>query len=257
MTSYDVLLVHPDPEVREHLSRALARDTDVGEVAVREAPDGLAEHLRELSPAIVFVAYAFYQEVQAARRIALSNGLPITVFVGAESRAVGAPFTCLAEPLEPGELETALVLAKEKVQLQEARRVIEELDAYIRSVRDPEDPYAQRAPLKTHFVVRARGRVVLVSEDDVNWISAERNYVRLHTDERDYLVRSTMQEVEERLAGHGFVRIHRSTIVRLSYLKEIVTGSSGYEAVRLKDGTKRSLSPAGRERLERELGRKL
>lgn len=257
MRSTDVLVIHPDPRVRDDLRRALDDDPDIGTVVAQEDPERLEVLLKECSPAIVFVAHPYFEEVQSARQMALSDGLPVTIFIGGSRSLAEGPFTCLHEPLNFEELAHALLLAKEKVQLYAAREVIDQLESYIRDIRSGDQRPPEGTTLKNHFVVRAHGRIVLVSEDDVNWVSAERNYVRLHTDEREFLVRMTMQEMQERLSGHGFVRIHRSTMARLSYMDEIIAGSSGYEAIRLEDGTVRSLSASGRERLERALGRKL
>ena len=65
-----------------------------------------------------------------------------------------------------------------------------------------------------------------VSPDLILWVSAARNYVELHTNDRSYLVRATLTELYEALGAHGFVRTHRSHMVNakaLSHLKKMGT----------------------------------
>jgi DNA-binding LytR/AlgR family response regulator len=50
---------------------------------------------------------------------------------------------------------------------------------------------------------------------------------------RAYPLRETMTGIEQRLAPHGFVRVHRSAIVNLERVRAIIPGESGDAAVQL------------------------
>ena len=67
-------------------------------------------------------------------------------------------------------------------------------------------------------------------------------------------MRETMKAMEDGLDPEEFVRIHRSTIVRLSEIREVRSDGKGRYHVVLQDGTERSLSTTGRDRLETLLG---
>jgi two-component system response regulator LytT len=82
--------------------------------------------------------------------------------------------------------------------------------------------------------VDSGGRTSMVERADVCWIQANGDYVRLHTVQGgSYLVRLPLGLFEERWAGHGFVRIHRSYLIALRYVNEVRTGAAGAAVVRV------------------------
>ncbi len=104
------------------------------------------------------------------------------------------------------------------------------------------------------FVIRLGRRMVLVPVRDVIFVEAEGNYARLHLDGESHLLRATMKALEKRLSERGFVRIHRSTIVRCSEVAEIRATSSGDHEVTLKSGVVKRWSRTYRDQLEEFLG---
>lgn len=72
------------------------------------------------------------------------------------------------------------------------------------------------------FVVRSFGRVDIVPFSEIILVRAERNYVALVCPEREYLYRATVGEIEKELLPHGFLRCHRSYLVRPSQIKTLV-----------------------------------
>jgi DNA-binding LytR/AlgR family response regulator len=82
--------------------------------------------------------------------------------------------------------------------------------------------------------VESGGRTSIVERDDVCWIQANGDYVRLHTvNGASYLVRLPLSLFEECWAARGFVRIHRSYLVALRHVVEVRTGSGGGAVVRV------------------------
>ena len=82
--------------------------------------------------------------------------------------------------------------------------------------------------------VDVNGRTLMVERAEVCWIQANGDYVRLHTVHGGaHLVRLPLALFEQRWAGHGFVRIHRSYLIALRYVGEIRTGAAGAAVVRV------------------------
>jgi two-component system LytT family response regulator len=71
------------------------------------------------------------------------------------------------------------------------------------------------------ITIRDRARVVVVPLDDIQWIQAEDNYVLVHTETRSYTAREKIGEIEKLIDGAGFLRVHRSAIVRRAAVQEI------------------------------------
>jgi two-component system LytT family response regulator len=106
------------------------------------------------------------------------------------------------------------------------------------------DPHPER------LVLRDRGRMVLLAADEVDWIGAEKDYVRVHVRGRSHLVRETMAAMEVQLPPGRFARIHRSAIVNLARIRELRPHANRELTVVLRDGTQLRLSRSYRARLE-------
>ena len=111
----------------------------------------------------------------------------------------------------------------------------------------PPSEYLSRVSIKVN------GRIVLVDIEDVEWITSEGNYVSLHSKGKAYLLRETMDRIEEKLDPVAFVRLRRSTIVRIDQMQELHPTSKGEFEVLLKDGTRLSSTRRYRKNLQTAL----
>ncbi|MEC8511023.1 MAG: LytTR family DNA-binding domain-containing protein [Planctomycetota bacterium] len=97
------------------------------------------------------------------------------------------------------------------------------------------------------IVVPREGSMVLVPFDELEWIEAADQYVRLHLlDGREELMRASMGHLEKRLGGGTFMRVHRSAIVRVDRVVELSSATSGTGRIRLRGGAE---VPVSRTRL--------
>jgi two-component system, LytTR family, response regulator len=101
------------------------------------------------------------------------------------------------------------------------------------------------------IVVRSRGQVVFLRVDEIDWIEAAHNYVRIHIGRDVHLLRESITDVECRLQPHMFLRIHRSLIVNVDRIRRLEACGYGEYLVVLHDGKKLSLSRGYRDRLDR------
>lgn len=112
----------------------------------------------------------------------------------------------------------------------------------------PAPAYASR------LLVKDDGRMFFVKVADVDWIEADRNYVRLHVGSTTHTLRDRISRLEETLDPRVFARIHRSTIVNLNRIQEMQQWFSGDYVVILQNGTRLRLSRHYREQVERQIG---
>lgn len=87
------------------------------------------------------------------------------------------------------------------------------------------------------FTVRIGSRILFVKVDDVEWIEADGDYATLHGNGKTYMVRESLHRLAQRLDPSQFVRVHRSTIIRLDQLTEMRTLTNRDALLRLRDGT--------------------
>jgi two-component system LytT family response regulator len=100
------------------------------------------------------------------------------------------------------------------------------------------------------LVIRAKGRVIFLNLDEIDWVEAAANYVRLNVGKESYFFRETISRIAERLNPNLFIRIHRSTIVNVRKIKELIPVNSGEYIVILKTGKELSCSRGYRAGLQ-------
>ncbi|HEX9941540.1 MAG TPA: LytTR family DNA-binding domain-containing protein [Thermoanaerobaculia bacterium] len=111
-----------------------------------------------------------------------------------------------------------------------------------------------KRPAFRRLAVRNNGHVLFLPPEEIDWIEAAGNYVRLNAGGESHLLRETMSGVEAKLPRERFLRIHRSAIVNLERVREMVTTPRGDFVVVLASGKRLPLSRACRGRLEEALG---
>jgi len=100
-------------------------------------------------------------------------------------------------------------------------------------------------------VVKTGGKVLFLRADQIEWVEAAGNYVKLHVGGEAHLFRESMKNMESRLDGELFVRIHRSAIVNVDHIKELQPWFHGEYVVILHDGTRLMASRVFSDRLSR------
>lgn len=116
-------------------------------------------------------------------------------------------------------------------------------------------PPAETAPSwLSRIAVKSVGRTVFVNADSVDWLETVGNYVCLHAGKDTHVVRATMNKLETQLDPVKFVRIHRSTMVRIEVIREVQPLFNGDRMVILHDGTRLTLSRSYRDKARAALG---
>jgi two-component system LytT family response regulator len=106
----------------------------------------------------------------------------------------------------------------------------------------------------SRILVKQDGRMFFVKTTEIDWIEADRNYVRLHVGKTAHTIRERISHLEDTLDPRVFARIHRSTIVNLNRVREMQQWFSGDYVVILEDGTRLRLSRHYRDRVEKQVG---
>lgn len=112
---------------------------------------------------------------------------------------------------------------------------------------------ADRPPYVRRFAIRIGSRIAFVTTDEIDWIEAAGDYATLHVGKRALPLRETFNSLEKRLDPDKFIRIHRSTIVQASRIRDLQTIPNRELRLRLVDGTALKVSRTYRDRLDRWL----
>lgn len=249
-----VVIVDDEPPARARLRRLL-KAHDAVEIAA-ECSDGAAavQAIESAQPDLVLldVQMPELDGFDVLRALDMPR-LPAVIFVTAfDSYALRAfevhALDYVVKPVDAARFDRALSHARQRIS--EQRSAGEGLTNLIRELaRD-------RTHLK-RIPVRSEGRVKVIDLADVDWMSAADNYVTLHVGGQEYLLRDTLSALEQRLDAGDFVRVHRSTIVRVDRIAELLPDLHGDYRIRLKNGSEVALSRTYRPRLEERFGRPL
>jgi len=100
------------------------------------------------------------------------------------------------------------------------------------------------------IMVRSTGRISFLRAEEIDWIEAADYYSCLHVGARTHLLRRSMTELERDLEAERFCRIHRSTIVNLTRVRDLCHDIGGEYEVVLRDETRLKVSRGYREKLQ-------
>ncbi|MEO7363622.1 MAG: LytTR family DNA-binding domain-containing protein [Gemmatimonadaceae bacterium] len=171
----------------------------------------------------------------------------------------------MLKPVDADRFRTAFQRARTQIQQSSAANRLGELLATVRRVSDgstatgngngttPAAPGAATS-FSSRILVKHDGRMFFVKVGDIDWIEADRNYVRLHVGKESHTIRERISHLEESLDPRLFARIHRSTIVNLNRVREMQQWFSGDYVVILDNGTRLRLSRHYRDRVEKQVG---
>jgi two-component system, LytTR family, response regulator len=104
------------------------------------------------------------------------------------------------------------------------------------------DTIGKEKKIVERFLVNHASKYFFVQAEDILYISSDEKYVKLHTSNGIFMIRETMNNMEEKLNREKFARIHRSFIVNVSQIKEMQPWSHGDYVVIIKNGEKLTMS---------------
>jgi two-component system LytT family response regulator len=110
------------------------------------------------------------------------------------------------------------------------------------------------APLD-RLALRLDGRILFLRIEQIDWIEAADDYVRLHVGKQTLEHRDTLTRLEQRLPADRFLRIHRSTIVNVDRIREMQPWFQGDYVLIMQDGTRLTTGRSYRDRLKALLER--
>ena len=253
MQTIRTLVVDDEPLARDKIKGFLSEEPDIELVA--ECDNGLSavNAIREKNPDLVFLdvqmpelnGFGVLKEVG-------DDEAPAVIFVTAFDQYALQAFEVhamdfLLKPFDRSRFRTAVERARTQIVGQQTGHLRDRLSALLEDLEDRK--------FLDRMVVKARGRVYFLKVDDIDWIEAAANYVKLHTGAESHTIRETMTNLEEHLDPQKFMRIHRSTIINIDRIEELRQLFHGDYAVVLKGGKSLAVSRGYRDKLNTLLGK--
>jgi two-component system LytT family response regulator len=233
------LIVDDEPPARERLKRLL--DDIEGVALIGEAEDGAqaVEMIERERPDLVLLDIQMPGLDGFGVVEALDDPPPLVFVTAYDQYAIRAfevsALDYLLKPFSRERLEKAIRRA------QEAQADEQDVAARLRPLLES---LAAQGRYLTRLAVRERDRIRVLDVDEVEWIGIEDEGVVVHVGDQGYPTRRTLTELEARLDPACFFRAHRSAIVNLSQVKEVIPWFKGSHRLRLTTGAEVDLSRA-------------
>ena len=241
------LIADDEPLARERLRFLLSHDTDV-EIA-GECKNGreVVEALKQSPCDVLFLdiqmpgtgGFEVIDEVGLER-------MPLTIFVTAHNHYALKAFEVhaldyLTKPVETERLSATLLLIKERIASRSALMTQEQFRSMI-SVLTDQAPARKEYPIRLLVPNGSKDSFVLV--DDIEWIEAADYYSCLHIGSKKLMLREAIKELASTLDPKKFVRVHRSAIVNIDHVREILREGRNEGWVLLSNGQRLKMSKA-------------
>lgn len=273
-----VLIVDDEALARQRVRRLLQSEVDVEIVGEAESGPEAVTMIRDLQPDLVCLdvqmpgldGFGVLRELDEAT-------VPMVLFITAYDEHAQRAFDVNAvdyvlKPVDADRFRAAFARARTQKAHAAAAERLGELLATVRRLADNGNAgNVDGAPdalsgisasgstgggngqFASRILVKQDGRMFFVKTTEIDWIEADRNYVRLHVGKVAHTIRERISHLEETLDPRIFARIHRSTIVNLNRVREMQQWFSGDYVVLLEDGTKLRLSRHYRDRVEKQV----
>jgi len=229
-----LLIADDEPLAAERLQLLLAQIPDVDLVGTASDGEGAVRMADALSPDVLLLDIEMpgLDGIDVARALAARQPSAAVIFITAFDQFAVAAFEVeavdyLMKPVTPDRLKRALKRAREHLHRRE------------KTSAKP----SSTSPYLEEFWASDLSGLVRIAARDVDRVSAERDYMRLHVGRRSWLIHHSMNALEEGLDPELFVRLHRSAIVRKDFIAGFTRNPSGRWIARLADETEQ---PVGR-----------
>ncbi len=244
--SIQSLIVDDELAARELIKNYLAGDASF--IVTGEASNGIdaIKQIIKKKPDLVFLDIQMPEMdgFEMIETIGLDN-LPYIIFVTAYDQYAIKAFEInaldyLLKPFDRKRFLSAINRAKEHLL---SKKTIENQITSLLSNIKKETKYLSK------IMIRTGGRIFFLNDDDIKWIEAASNYIKIFSGNDNYLVKDTLGNFEKKINPDKFVRIHRSCIINIDFIREIQPWDKNNHLVILDNGKELKLSRSYKDRI--------
>ncbi|HEX8535570.1 MAG TPA: LytTR family DNA-binding domain-containing protein [Allosphingosinicella sp.] len=236
------MIVEDEPLAARRLIRLLAGIADAEIVAVVENGQAALANVETARPNLMLLDIEMPELDGFELLEKLPAGIaPAIVFVTAFDSYAHRAFDVRAvdfvlKPVAAERLASAIRNARRDLETRDVERKLAVLQEKVAEMRRQLN--GSKSGYEQEFWVQQRSRRVRIAASDIDWIEADKDYVRIHSGPSSFMVLGLMAAVENRLDPDAFIRIHRSAIVRIDRVRSVNRSRYGVLDVELLAGTK-------------------
>lgn len=248
-----VLIVDDEPLARRGICQLLDNEDDF--LIVGEASNGkeALSAIKQLLPNLIFldINMPLIDGFSFVEKLGAKNPAEIVFVTAYDEHAIRAfeagAIDYVLKPINEERFKKTLERARQRIFSGENNSLENKITDLLKTLKPAEANYLQRITIKEN------GRITFLEVEKIDWISSLGNYVEIHSKQKKFILRETMDGIEKKLNPLNFLRIRRSKIVRISQIKELQNLFNGEYSVILFDGTELISSRRYRKNLETSL----
>ena len=246
------IVADDEPLGRDKLRLLLNEERGVEVVAECQSGEETLNALKSYEPDLLLLDIRMpdMDGFQVLREIPVQK-MPVVIFTTAYDQYAVRAFEAhaldyLLKPFDRERLHHAINRARAELITMRHREMTHRMLEFLE-----DRPGSSTAAKDRRLVLKTGGRVVFLNFEEIDWVEAAANYVKLNAGNQSYLLREGIGHVTDKLDPAQFIRIHRSTVVNVHKIKELQPVNSGEYIVVLKNGKELSCSRGYRLSLQR------
>ena len=233
MKNISVIIIDDEPLARERIRELLKNHNGIDVAAECKNGEEAVREINKYSPDLIFLDIQM-PKMNGFDVITKLEKIPAIIFVTAYDEYAIKAFEInaldyLLKPFDKERFEAALNRARNSL-INENSQLNQKLENLLNGLVHNNKEYIDR------FVIKTGGRIYFVNSNDVDWFEADGNYVKLHIGSKTELIRETIKTLEEKLDPGKFIRVHRSSIIKIDSIKELVNWFGSEYKIKLKNG---------------------
>ncbi|MBI3111207.1 MAG: response regulator [Ignavibacteriales bacterium] len=250
MQRIKTLVVDDEPLAREGISTLLQGAGDFQVIGHCANGEEAIEAIETKKPDVVFLDVQM-PEIDGFQVLESLDPkrMPTVIFVTAYDQYALRAFDIhavdyLLKPVDMERFEQALERTRKRLESKQTNGTDKHLKSLLEELKS-RDRKLER------LVVKTGGKIFFLRTEEIDWIEAAGDYVKIHINTTEHIIRERITELESKLDPSRFLRIHRSTIVNIDRIKEMQPMFYGDYVVILRNGTQLNLSRTYREKISK------
>lgn len=237
-------IIDDEPLAREKIRTFLKSENDIE--VIGECKDSLEaiELIKKSKPDLIFLDIkmpgmnAFEMLENISKDV---KEIPIIIFTTAFDKYALKAFEVhaldyLLKPFDRERFQLTLNRVRERLKNKNAEqnssKILEALNQFKEKDESATGKYLEK------IVIKSSDKIYFVQTSEIEWLEASGNYIKIFANDASHITRDTMNSMESKLNPKKFLRIHRSVIVNVNYIKEFKPWFNGEYEVYMKNKTK-------------------
>lgn len=122
----------------------------------------------------------------------------------------------------------------------------------LKYIEDPDQDFSETR--QTKLAIKANGKISFIEKEDIKYVQASGYYAEIFTEQKKYLLRESLNSLSDQLKSFKFIRIHRSTIINASSIKEVLYSNYGEIDVKMQDEKLFRISKTHKKEFQKKMG---